>query len=145
MKNVQACALMVLVMLAAVGRPAGRKSLESRIVDLERQELDSLKSGNHREFASLLAEDAVFIDEHGRAEKAAVVNNTAALQLKEYAMEDLRFVGLAEKSRLVTYKITDTGVSQGEKFAEKAYVSAAWVERGGKWLRVFSQETPARQ
>ena len=34
--------------------------------------------------------------------------------------------------------------SHGKTFSDKVLVSAIWVERAGKWLCVFSQESSAR-
>jgi hypothetical protein len=49
------------------------EALQQQIVSEERKELDSLKTGDMDLFASLLAEDAVFLDDHGPATKAEVV------------------------------------------------------------------------
>ena len=54
--------------------------LEQRIISLERQELDSIKSGNINAFSDLLADDAVFLNSRGFGDKALVVKNTAALR-----------------------------------------------------------------
>jgi hypothetical protein len=40
--------------------------------------------------------------------------------------------------------ISEKGVSHGKEFTAQAYVSSIWMEGGGKWLCLFSQETGAR-
>jgi hypothetical protein len=60
-------------------------------------------------------------------------------------MEDVRLVPLSSKSGILIYKITENGTSHGKAFSATVYVAATWVERDGKWVCVYSQESAARQ
>jgi len=132
------------LLLAGPGRSVSAgPSLQDQIVSKEREELDALKSGHLEQFAALLAEDAVFVDAHGPATKSAIVKNTAEFRLRDYSMEEVRFVVLSADSGLIAYKITESGVSHGRSFAATLYVSALWARRAGKWVCLFSQETVA--
>jgi hypothetical protein len=62
----------------------------------------------------------------------------------EYSMEDVRFVSLSSDSGLIGYKLSEKGASHGREFAAQVYVSAVWTKRDGKWISLFSQETPAK-
>jgi len=130
----------LLVFLATVPTPA-QDDLKATILAKERQELDCLRNGNHAEFASLIADEAVFVDSHGPAGKAEVVENTAEFRLQDFAMEDIRFVPLSSKSGVLIYRVTETGTTHGKPFSATAHISAIWVERDGRWLCVFSQES----
>ncbi len=125
-------------------RGSDESSLQQQIVSKEREGLDALKTGNLEVFGKLTADDAVFVDAQGPASKAQVVQNVAGFRLVDYSMEDLRFVPLAAKSGLITYKINEKGVSHGKEFMAQAYVSSIWTERGDAWVCLFSQETAAR-
>jgi Domain of unknown function (DUF4440) len=118
--------------------------MEQQIVSKEREELDSLKAGNLEVFANLLADDAVFVDAEGPASKEEIVKNVAGFRLLEYSMEGVKFVPISAKSGLITYSITERGVSHGKEFAAHIYVSALWLQRGSQWVCVFSQETVAK-
>ena len=120
------------------------QALQEQIVAKERQELEALKSGNTQEFASLIAEEAVFIDPRGTARKAEVVGHVGDFKLLEFSMDDIKFVALSETSGVIAYKLTEKGTSHGREFTSTAYASAVWVQREGKWVCVFSQETPGR-
>jgi len=133
----------LILTITALG-PAGQSPLRDQIAAKERQELDALKSGNHEEFAALLADDAVFVDAHGTASKAEVVKHTADLRLEEFTIEDVRFVPVSSDSGLIAYKLTEKGSSHGKAFSEQVYVSALWAMRAGKWVCLFSQESAAR-
>lgn len=132
------------VLLLALGAFAQTLSLQQQVEASERRELDCLKSGDYATFADLLAEDAVFQDAHGSAGKAEVVKNTTEVRLTEYTMENVKFVAVSPNSGLITYKLTERGTSHGKSFAATVHVSALWAERGGRWVCLFSQETPAR-
>jgi len=138
-----AAALFLLVAWQASAR-GQTPALQERIAAKEREELNSLKTGDLALFAGLLADDAVFVDIHGPAGKTEVVEHTAGFRLLEYAMEDVRFVPISETAGLIAYKLTEKGASHGRDFAATVYVSALWVEREGKWVCKFSQETAAK-
>jgi hypothetical protein len=125
-------------------RNASDISLEQQVVAKEREGLDALKSGNVELFGNLTADDAVLVDAHGPATKAQVLKNVAEFTLSDYSMDNLQFVPLSPNSGLITYKISEKGVSHGKEFAAQAWVSSIWSHRGDKWLCVFSQETGAR-
>ena len=119
-------------------------AIEQQIVSKEREELDSLKNGDLKLFANLLADDAVFVDAQGPASKAQVVKNVAEFKLLEYSMEGVRFVPISTSSGLITYRTNEKGISHGREFAAQVYISAVWTERGKGWVCVFSQETAAK-
>jgi hypothetical protein len=119
-------------------------SLQQKIVAKEREGLDALKAGNLELFGSLTADDAVFVDTQGPASKAQVLKNVAGFRLTEYSIEDVRFVPISSKSGLISYKISEKGVSHGKDFAAQVYVSSVWAKRAGQWVCLFSQETAAK-
>ena len=119
-------------------------SLQQQIVAKESEGLDALKTGHVEIFASLTADEAVFVDAAGPTTKAEVIKNVAGFTLTDHSMEDVRFVQLSAESGLISYKIHEKGVSHGHEFAAQAYVSSIWAQRAGKWMCLFSQETAAR-
>ncbi len=121
------------------------KSLEEQITALERKELDAIKDGNMTAFAGLLADDAVFVNSRGFGDKALVVKNTSAFKLIEYSMDEVKIVPLSANAGLIAYKLTEKGNAHGKEISGVVYASAVWAEREGKWVCLFSQETPARQ
>ena len=59
-------------------------------------------------------------------------------------MTDLRFVPVSAEGGVISYTLTEQGTSHGAEFSARAYVSSVWVRSAGKWVCVFSQETPAK-
>ena len=130
--------------LIAISAYAQQDTLKEKILAHERQGLDSLKTGDLAAFGASTADEAVFVDAHGPADKAQVLKNTAEFRLTEYAIEDVHFLPLSSKSGLIAYHLTESGTSHGKQFTAKVYVSSIWAVRKGKWLCLFSQETAAR-
>jgi hypothetical protein len=123
---------------------AAGDSLEQQVVAKEREGLDALKTGDLDRFGKLTAEDAIFVDAAGPASKAQVLSNVGGFKLTDYAMEDVKFLPISKNTGLISYKITETGVSHGKEFTARVYVSSIWAERGHDWVCLFSQETGAR-
>jgi ketosteroid isomerase-like protein len=118
--------------------------LKQQIVSKERQGLDALKTGDLSIFANLTADDAVFVDDHGPAGKAQVLQNTVQFRLTDYTMDNVKFVEISKDSGLISYELLEKGNSHGNIFSAHVYVSSVWAERAGKWVCLFSQETAAK-
>lgn len=143
MRIVQLFAALTLVLALAFAALAQDGPLAREVLAKERQELDTLKSGDYDQFASLLADDAMFVDAHGPATKEVVVSNTKEFRLQDYTIENPKFVRVSKDSLMLIYKITESGISHGHSFSATVYASALWAKRNGKWLCLFSQETAA--
>jgi hypothetical protein len=82
---------LILILFVAIGYAQPQKAAESsalgsradalreRIVAQERAGLDALKTGDLTEFGASTADDAIFVDAHGPATKADVMEHTAEL------------------------------------------------------------------
>jgi ketosteroid isomerase-like protein len=119
-------------------------ALREQIVAQERAGLDALKTGDLKVFGASTAEDAIFVDAHGSATKAEVMEHTAEFRLHDYTMADVKFIPLSAESGLIVYMLTESGTSHGKDFTARVHVSSLWIKRDGKWLCEFSQETGAR-
>jgi hypothetical protein len=131
---------------SALGHAQDSKtSLKDQIVAQERAGLDALKTGDMKTFENLTADDAVFVDSSGSADKADVMKHTQGFRLRDYTISDIKFVELSKNSGLIAYQIVESGTSHGKDFSAKVNVSSLWVKRRGKWVCEFSQETAARK
>ena len=64
MIRVRSYAAVSLFLVTTAATYAPQNTLQTQVLAKERQELDCLRNGNYAEFASLLADDAVFVDTH---------------------------------------------------------------------------------
>jgi hypothetical protein len=119
-------------------------SLGQQILAKEREELDALKAGDFKAFGNLIADEAVFVDALGPASKAEVLKHTEGFKLTEYKIEDEKFLPISEDTGLISYYITEKGVSRGKEFTAHVCVSALWTKRATGWVCLFSQETATK-
>ncbi len=145
MKTVSVIGIVLLIgVLSVSGQTPSGDSMQQRIVSKEREELDALKSGDLDAFAALLAEEAVFLNSRGPSPKADVVKHVTDFKLLDYSIDDVRFLPVGPRTGLIIYKLTQKGASHGREFSGQANISALWTERDGKWVCLFSQETPSK-
>jgi hypothetical protein len=141
--------LFALVLTASLGFAQGSfppepTSLQHVIVSKERDELNCLKQTDVQCFSDLIAENALFVDAHGVANKQQVIAQVSGLKLTDFTISDVHYIPLADRSGLIAYTLTEKGSANSKDFSAKVFVSAIWTERDGKWQCVFSQETPSR-
>jgi ketosteroid isomerase-like protein len=120
-------------------------SLQEQVVAAERAGLDALKKGDVARFGDLTADEAVFVDDHGPATKAQVLQNVVGFTISDYSMDDIHFVPIAPNTGLISYKLTEKGNSHGHDFTAQVYISSVWTRRATNWLCLFSQETAVRK
>jgi ketosteroid isomerase-like protein len=133
------------VSAASPARSFAGESMDQQVVAKEREGLDALKVNDLDRFAKLTADDAVFVDAHGTAGKAQVLKNVVGFSITDYTMDNVQFLQISPNTGLISYKLTEKGMSHDKSFAAQVYVSSIWAQRGENWVCVFSQETAARQ
>jgi uncharacterized protein YndB with AHSA1/START domain/ketosteroid isomerase-like protein len=121
---------------------SAQADLLEQITAQERKRLDARKAGSTAAFADMIAEDAVFVDSRGPEDKAAVVEHASDSKLKDYFMDTVKLVYNTATSGLITYKRTEKTIAgKNKEVASDFFVSVFWVQRDGKWLCVFSNES----
>jgi uncharacterized protein YndB with AHSA1/START domain len=121
---------------------SAQADLLEQITAQERKRWDARKAGSTAMYADLIAEDAVFVDSRGPEGKAAVVQHASDSKLKDYFMDNVKLVTYTATSGLITYKMTEKNiVAKNKEVSNDFFVSVFWVQRDGKWLCVFSQES----
>jgi ketosteroid isomerase-like protein len=92
----------------------------------------------------LMTDDHVSVTAYygGPMSKAQQLASLPDLNLSEYAAGKLRVLFLSKDVALVTYSLTQKGTFKGKEVPLRNYASAIWVNRDGKWLEAFYQDTP---
>ena len=67
----------------------------------------------------------------------------AACEIKNYELGDFRVVRVSADAGIVTYSATQDVTCGDHKGPAKVFASTTWVRRGGRWLSLFRQESPA--
>jgi hypothetical protein len=113
---------------------------EADAIAREKQVYDMLKKKDYDGFASMLADDMVEVESDGVYDKAGSIKGVKETDLSTASLSDFKVVKLDDDAVVVTYLVKFT---VPEANAEGYRQSTVWVNRGGKWLAVFHQGTPA--
>jgi hypothetical protein len=107
------------------------------------------KAQDRAAFQSLLADDFEGVNPRGyRFDKAGELKYVSNFCTTEYELKDTKVILLTRNSALVTYevryKVRPTGA---QKIIENttSHRTAAWVQRKGKWWRVYVEDRVAQK
>jgi len=119
---------------------------EADITAREKEIWDKIKQKDLDGFAAMLADDFVSVSGAGVHDKEATVGEVKNLELTDFTFSDWKVVMLDKDAAVVTYTVTSKGTAGGKPLPTTPWRgSSAWVNRGGKWLGVFHQETEAKE
>jgi hypothetical protein len=131
--------------VAATATPAAGPT-QADIEAKEREVWDAIKAKNWDAFAANLADDMVAVSEDGVANKSQMVDYIKKYDLTEYSFSDIRFIKVDADLAVIIYTSTEKSTYDGKPSPGKPLRNAsAWVNRGGKWLAVFHQESDVRE
>ena len=99
---------------------------------------EALKTKNTDAFASYLTNDFMEIETDGVYDKAGSVEAVRLFDFSKSALSDWKSLKFDDDASLVIYTVKTPGMKP-----DTEYHSTIWVNRGGKWLALFHQGTPA--
>jgi hypothetical protein len=131
-----------LVPAGAIAESAPRDdSLEARLVALEKSSWVAWKERDGRFFEGFLSDDHLEVGAYGVSGKAQVVAFVASplCVVESYSLGSFRFQRVAGMRRSLTARSR----SLRRTAVEPAWATSMYVNRGGRWLNVLYQQTPA--
>jgi hypothetical protein len=130
----------------SLGTQTASQPTKEALIGLEQEDWEEAKKKDWKAYDRLLSEDFVWVDENGVvAGRVPFVRYFADLDLKDYAMEDVKVTMFSKDVALLTYKVTEKGTFRGSALPPTpSYVSSEYIRRGGKWVNVFTQTTGAK-
>jgi len=114
-------------------------------VALESRVWDALVRGDADADADLLATDFLGVYATGFADRSDHVDELVdGPTMASYSITDARLIRVSTSAVLLCYRADYVAVRRGQAGSEETmYVGSLWTEREGRWLNVFSQDTPA--
>lgn len=115
---------------------------EADAIAREKATWDAIKKKDSDAFANLLASDYIEAGGDGVFDKAGIVAYLKDLTLNEVTFADWKLMPIDKDALLLTYSVTIKGTFKNQAIPPGPYrAGSAWVNRDGKWLAIYYQET----
>jgi hypothetical protein len=125
--------------------PLAATMTEADAIAKEKAIWDTIKNKDYEAFGSMLAEDQVEVSSEAVFDKAGSIASVKEFEPSELTFSDWKFLSIDKDAFVVIYTVNMKGKFKGKEFpAETARCSSAWVNRNGKWLAIYHQESPVR-
>jgi hypothetical protein len=115
---------------------------ESGAIANEKAIWDAIKNKDYEAFGNMLATDQLEVTGEGVMDKAGTLTGVKDFEPSDVNLSDWKFLAIDNDAYLITYTANVKGKYKGRDFpAESARASSAWVNRDGKWLAFYHQES----
>ena len=134
---------------ATAAKPKPRMSKTQILKKLSANETalwNAWKNKDAKPFQMWLSADSVNVGDQGVGGKADVTKDIASMpcEIKSFTLSDWKLTMVDSDAALISYKGTQDGTCAGTALPAAVWASSLWVNRKGKWLAAFHQETPAK-
>lgn len=118
---------------------------EADVTAREKAVWDALKKKDYDAFGNMLDKDCIKVEDDGVYDKAGIITDLKDLSISEVNFSDWKVLPIDKDAVLLTYNVTLKGTFKGKDVPPGPYRAAsAWVNRDGKWLAIYYQETLAK-
>jgi hypothetical protein len=123
---------------------SGSKALENQLVGNEQRLAQSEQKKDRAFLREALADDFIYVAYNGLVfTKEKIVQAVKYMDIDNYKMENFKVRSLGPQAAVLTYDLKVQGNVAGRELPQKEYASSVWVAKGGHWIAVLHQETPA--
>ena len=113
-------------------------------IELESKVWDALRRGDAEADVHLLADDFLGVYSTGFADRSAHAAQLAnSPTVSEFQLLEARLMVLSDNDVLLSYRAEWHRFGSPDSDAgESMYISSLWSRRSGRWVNVFSQDSP---
>jgi hypothetical protein len=123
-------------------KPAAAPMTEADAIAKEKAAWDMFKQKDYDGYANLLAPESIYVGPDGVFDKEANLKSARDYELTEATFSDWKYLSIDKDIALVTYTANAKGKMGGkEQPAQTVRASSVWVNRDGKWLAMYHQES----
>jgi hypothetical protein len=115
------------------------------MITKEKAAWDTLKKKDYDAFGNMLASDYIEVTDEGVFDKPGIIADVKNFNLTEATFSDWKMIPIDNDAVILTYQTTLKATDKGADVPPGPYRSAAvWVNRDGKWLAFYYQQTPVK-
>ena len=108
----------------------------------EKAVMAAFEKQDYNGFGEMVDPEALLVAGEGVYDKAGIMKGIQGFVPKDVVWSDWKFQSLDKDAAVVSYKQTYGGTMNGQAIPPMTiYASSAWVNRNGKWLVIYHQET----
>jgi hypothetical protein len=128
---------------AAADKPAAAAPLtEAEAIAKEKQVWETLEKKDYNTFAGMLDEQALSVFNEAVEDKAGTVKGVSGFVPTDVVLSDWKFLPIDKDAAVIVYKADYKATVNGQPIPpQSVYASSAWVNRNGKWLAIYHQES----
>jgi hypothetical protein len=149
MKNI--CVSIVIVCALALGfsnvglAANDDGAVKATLIDLELKSWTAWKGRDGKFFDAFLSDDHIEVGYGGVIGKRQVVDGVASPQcsVESYALAEMQFTRIAPDTAVLVYRAQQKTLCNGVAVPSPVWATSVYARRGGKWLNVIYQHTPA--
>jgi len=101
----------------------------------------AVQKGDLAGFNALVASDGFAMDGSGLMAVSEFVKMFNQMKIATFTIDQVKVMSLNDTAAVITYRFTGKGTMMGQPIPSPTLASTTYVNRGGKWLAVFHQET----
>jgi len=115
---------------------------EAEMTAKEKAVWDTLKKKDYDAFGNSLTSDFIEVTDGGVFDKAGSIANVKDFNVTDTTFSDWKMLPIDNDAAIITYTLNLKATFKGEAVPPGPYrAAAAWVNRDGKWLGFFYQQT----
>ncbi len=146
----RACVVLGTVLLLAAPSVLGQnqrgphQSVQNILHQQEQQLATAEKRQDKKYFQQKLDDNLIYVAYNGLVfTKDKILQSLNYIDVSRYSIQNTKVRPLGINAGLVTYDLLLNGSIAGHDLPKKMYASSVWVKRGGAWVLIFHQSTPA--
>jgi hypothetical protein len=118
---------------------------EADMIVKEKAAWETLKTKDYAAFGNMLASDYIEVTDEGVMDKAGIVADVKDFIPTDVTFSDWKMLPIDNDAVILTYNLTVKATYKGKDLPPGPYRAAgAWVNRDGKWLAFYYQQTPVK-
>lgn len=125
----------------AVSTNQSQDSVKSIVLENEKKIWEGFKAKDANAISALLADDIQVVTVNGRFNKSAFLTIIRQLEIPSYRITNAAVVSPSNDVAILTYDC-QYDVKDESLTKQSSFQTTVWVNRGGKWVAIFNQETP---
>lgn len=128
-----------------MAKPAAKTAMGARLMAAENKMLDDLTKHDKDAFFAWIVPGSWSVDEGGWMKIDDFRQAWDQIKIESSKTADMKVLPLGAGSAIVTYKLEQKGTMAGQPFPSPVYASTVWMQKNGKWLAVFHQESTPKK